>query len=69
MRTIHETPSDVAADDGDVHVTGPDGLAYSMTPEAAADTSDRLLHGANHAQGQRNEKKRIADEEKAERSR
>jgi hypothetical protein len=35
-----------------VLVDGPDGLAYSMTPEAAAETSDRLLEKAAVARGQ-----------------
>lgn len=52
-RPIHDIASDVAAHGGDVHVDGPDGVAFSLTPDAAAETSHRLLHGAAMAQGQR----------------
>lgn len=52
-KQTYDTPSDVAAEQGEVIVDGPDGVAVSLTPEAAAETSDRLLHAANHAAGQR----------------
>lgn len=53
---------DVAAEEGDVHVTGPGGVVYTMTPDAAAETSDRLLYGATQAQGQRLQHKRREEE-------
>ena len=53
MAKVHDTPSDVSAEDGEVHIDGPDGVAVSLTPEAAAQTSDRLLDGASQAQDQR----------------
>ncbi|MEG3164263.1 hypothetical protein U1701_06620 [Sphingomonas sp. PB2P19] len=40
-----------------MQIDGPDGVALAMTPEAAVETSDRLLEGATEAQGQ----KRFAD--------
>jgi hypothetical protein len=49
----HDKPSDISANDGEVVVDGPDGIAFSFTPEAAAETSDRLLDGAAEAQGQK----------------
>ena len=49
---VENTPSEVTAVDGEVIVDGPDGVAVSMTPEAAAETSDRLLRGAAQARGQ-----------------
>lgn len=52
-REAYDTPSDVAAEQGEVIVDGPDGVAITMTPNAAAETSDRLLHAANRAAGQR----------------
>ena len=52
-RPIHDIASSVSARGGDVHIDGPNGVAFSLTPEAAAETSDRLLHGAAMAQGQR----------------
>jgi hypothetical protein len=53
MAKAHDTPSDVTADDGEVHIDGPGGVTVSMTPDAAAETSDRLLAGATQAQGQK----------------
>jgi len=48
-----ETPADVAAEEGDVLVEGPGGIAYSFTPDAALETSERLLTGGMEAKGQR----------------
>jgi hypothetical protein len=52
-REPYDEASHVEARGGDVHMDGPDGVAVSLTPDAAAETSDRLLHGAAQAQGQR----------------
>ena len=49
----YETPTKVQAVDGDVVLDGPDGVDVAMTPDAALETSDRLLEGAATAQGQR----------------
>jgi len=46
-------PSDVTAKDGRVFVVGPDHVDVALTPEAAEETSDRLLEGAAKAVGQR----------------
>jgi hypothetical protein len=48
----YDTPSKVTAEEGEVMVDGPDGVAFSFTPEAAAETSDRLLENAAIARGQ-----------------
>ena len=48
----HEPPSNVTAAEGVVSVGGPDGVDIRLTPEAADETSDRLLHGALQAKGQ-----------------
>ena len=53
MARVHDMPSEVSAEEGEVQVDGPDGVSVSLTPEAAAETSDRLLAGASQAQGQR----------------
>jgi hypothetical protein len=53
MDKIYSRPSEVSAVEGDVIVDGPDGLAFSFTPGAAAETSDRLLACAAKARGQR----------------
>ena len=50
---IYNDASKVSASDGDVRVDGPDGVDVRLTPDAAMETSDRLLAGAVKAQGQR----------------
>lgn len=49
---LHDEPSEVRAAEGEVLVDGPDGVAVSLTPEAAIETSDRLVDGAIRAKGQ-----------------
>ena len=49
----YDEPSEVAAEGGEVVVDGPDGVAVTLTPDAAAETSQRLLIGAAKAQGQK----------------
>ena len=41
-----DRPSRVAAEEGEVLVDGPNGIALSLTPEAAAETSQRLGEAA-----------------------
>ena len=50
---IHDSASDVKAKDGAVCVKGPDGVDVKLTPEAAEETSNRLVDGAVTASGQR----------------
>ncbi len=50
---IYEEPSDVTAEAGVVTVKGPDAVDVRMTPEAADETSERLLYGAMQALGQK----------------
>jgi hypothetical protein len=57
---VYTEPSKVEAKGGNVIVDGPDGVAVRLTPEAAVETSDRLLWGAAEAQGQRVAKARDA---------
>ena len=45
-------PAHVDAQDGEVCVEGPGGIKYSFTPDAALETSDRLLAGGMMAKGQ-----------------
>jgi hypothetical protein len=54
----HNEPSQVTAAEVEVLVGGPNGHAFSFTPEAAAETSDRLLEGSAEARGQQVEKER-----------
>ena len=51
--TVYEEPSDVDANEGVVSVKGPDAVDVKLSPEAAVETSDRLLKGSMKAQGQR----------------
>ena len=49
----YSKPSKVRAEAGKVEVRGPDDVDVDMTPEAAEETSDRLLHEAMKARGHR----------------
>jgi hypothetical protein len=51
--SIFEQPSDVDAVDGAVRLDGPDAVNVALTPEAAEETSERLLAEAVRARGQR----------------
>jgi hypothetical protein len=51
-RRIHDEPSNVDAEQGAVVVEGPDGVAVTFTPEAADETSDRLVFAAGKARSQ-----------------
>ena len=55
-RPTYDEPSQIKEKDGEVLVDGPDGVAVSLTPEAAAETSDRMMEGAATAAGQRHDK-------------
>jgi hypothetical protein len=45
----HSEPSDVNAEQGQVIVEGPDGVAVTLTPEAAEETARRLMDAAGQA--------------------
>ena len=51
-KQIHNDPSEVTADAGNVTVDGPDGVEVVLTPQAAEETSDRLWVGATQARAQ-----------------
>ena len=51
-RKAFDTSGKVSAEEGEVAVDGPDGVAYTMPPEAAAETVDRLLEQAALDRGQ-----------------
>ena len=61
----HATPSDVVAEEGEVIVDGPDGVAVSFTPAAAAETSDRLMEAAGQARGQKLVRQEDSDAQRA----
>jgi hypothetical protein len=52
-KTIYHEASEVDAKEGVVSVEGPDAVDIKLTPDAAAETSDRLLVGSMKAQGQK----------------
>ena len=52
QKQIYNKASDVTAEDGVVNVDGPDAVDVALTPDAALETSDRLLEGAMNARGQ-----------------
>jgi len=45
----HSQPSEVNAEAGQVLVEGPDGVAVSLTPDAAEETGRRLIDAASQA--------------------
>jgi hypothetical protein len=50
--TVHDTASEVTAEEGQVMLDGPGGVAVSLTPEAAVETSERLFEGGLKGKGQ-----------------
>ena len=52
-KALFDKPSDVKAVEGCVEVEGPDEVDVLLTPEAASETSDRLLGAAFKARGQK----------------
>lgn len=51
-KDVYDEPSEVEAEDGVVVVSGPDAVDFRMTPDAAEETSQRLLIGSLKARGQ-----------------
>ena len=49
---IYDEPSIVTAEDGAVAVTGPGKVKVRLTPDAAEETSNRILEGSMKARGQ-----------------
>ena len=50
---VYGEPSDVRAVEGDVELDGPDDVDVALTPDAAEETSERLLREAFKARGQK----------------
>lgn len=57
-KQLYDAPSEVIAKGGQVMVDGPDAVHVALTPEAALETSDRLLKGGLAARGQQIEAER-----------
>ena len=51
-KQVHDQPSEVTAQDGAVAVKGPGTVDVTFTPDAAEETSERMLNGAMKARGQ-----------------
>jgi hypothetical protein len=51
--TVYDEASEVDAEEGAVTMKGPDDVNVRFTPNAAEETSERLLNGAMKARGQR----------------
>lgn len=51
----HDRPSIVTAEQGEVLIDGPDGVAAALTPDAAEKTGHRLIHAAAQARAQLDE--------------
>ena len=49
----HSVPSEVAAEQGEVIVEGPDGVAVVLTADAAEETARRILAAVGEARQQR----------------
>lgn len=49
---VHDDPSEVTAEEGEVIVEGPDGVAVTLTPDAAEETGRRMMRAANEAREQ-----------------
>ena len=47
---LYDDPSEVNNDSGEILVSGPDGIAVSLTPRAAAETGRRLISNAEEAE-------------------
>ena len=48
----HSAPSEVFVEQGQVYLDGPDGIAASLTTEAAEETGRRLIDAADEARQQ-----------------
>jgi hypothetical protein len=53
---VHDQPSKVFGEFGEVIVEGPGGVAVSLTPKAAREMSDRLRQCADEAEIQLSER-------------
>ena len=48
----HRQASDVIAEEGNIIIEGPDGVAVTMSPDAAEETARRLLRAVSEARGE-----------------
>ena len=48
----HYQASEVVAEEGNIIIEGPDGVAVTMSPEAAEETAHRLLRAVSEVRGE-----------------
>ena len=48
----HRQASGVVAEDGNIIIEGPDGVAVTMSPDAAEETARRLLRAVSEVRGE-----------------
>ncbi|QQV78089.1 hypothetical protein H5J25_04980 [Sphingomonas aliaeris] len=60
-RTPHNTPTSACAEAGEVMLDGPDGLAVSLTPDAAAKSATAIADAAREARTQTRSPKASSD--------
>lgn len=48
----HGQASDVIAEEGNIIIEGPNGVAVTMSPDAAEETARRLLRAVSEARGE-----------------
>ncbi|HEY0325631.1 MAG TPA: hypothetical protein VGC46_06585 [Allosphingosinicella sp.] len=48
----HRQASDVVAEEGNIIIEGPDGVAVTMSPDAAEETARRLLRAVSEVRGE-----------------
>jgi hypothetical protein len=60
-RTPHDTPTTACAEEGEVMLDGPAGLAVSLTPEAAAASATAIARAADEARRQTTHPKARSD--------
>jgi hypothetical protein len=62
---VYDEPGETKAVYGKVAMMGPEGVSVMLTPEAAVETSNRLVDRGVDANGQRVEAQRKADRRRA----
>lgn len=63
---VYDEPSSVESEKGEVIVDGPDGVAVSLTPDAAEETGGRLIDGAVKAAAYRHREEKEQKDGSAE---
>lgn len=51
-RKPYDTPAEATAENGEVMIDGPDGIAVSLTPKAAHESARKIERAAGQAEAQ-----------------